>query len=167
MVSILVGILNTLAITAVLGLVIYTKIIYTRPIPKELQERIALKKALDEETEKRAKFVPHYVDLAAFQGNISPSTLPSGGKKEHVVQFKLNVEIVDQSYVDLLQAKKDVFLDQIQTELNSWNAEKLATTQGRYILRDQMRGILNELLRTKPNEPNIVNQVYFTDFMVQ
>lgn len=159
--------LNTLAIGVLLSLVIYTQIIYHKPIPREYIEKAKVQAELEKELERRKAFKPVFVDLDPLQTPIAPQRGTSGAPIQKIAKFKLSLELVDGSYRDAFNLKKTRILDSIQRELGVWQEETLISTQGRFILREKIVGLANEILRTKPEEPNIVTRALFTDFLVQ
>ncbi len=159
--GLLLGLVNTLVIAGVLGLFVYTKMIYKRPAITEGQERQRLSK-VEHKTEVVRSQKKGLVPLDPFTANLDPYTTPDGKQKLHYISLSLTVEIRDEKEVSKFDAIKPIVLDQILQQLGKKKFEDLNQVQGRYLFRSSIIDATNAYLK----EP-IVTEVYFTDFLLQ
>lgn len=152
-------ILNTVAIAAVLGLFVYTKVIYKRPSITEAKERVKLSQ---QKPQSHSEGVRAIVQLDPITANLDPFTDVDGKSKVHYVTMTLAVEVRDQGEVDKFRAAQPVVLDRVLVQLGKKKFEELNQVQGRYVFRSQIIDAANEYLGAP-----IVTEVYFNDFLLQ
>lgn len=152
-------ILNTVAIAAVLGLFVYTKVIYKRPSITEAKERVKL---AQQKPQSHSEGVRAIVQLDPITANLDPFTDVDGKSKVHYVTMTLAVEVRDQGEVDKFRAAQPVVLDRVLVQLGKKKFEELNQVQGRYVFRSQIIDAANEYLGAP-----IVTEVYFNDFLLQ
>ena len=154
------ALLNTVAIAAVLGLFVYTKLIYKHPPITESKERARLvqndQKKIHDNVEKAT------IVLDPITANLDPFTDTNGKQKVHYVSLTLAVEIRDKAEADKFSAAKPVVLDKVLSLLGKKKFEELNQVQGRYVFRSQIIDAANEYLAAP-----VVTEVYFTDFLLQ
>lgn len=155
------GLVNTLVIAAVLGLFVYTRVIYKRPPITETKERKRLT------SNEHVTTVVHgqkkgLVSLDPLVANLDPFTDSDGKQKIHYVSVSLTIEIRDVKEVPKFEEIKPIVLDQIIQQLAKKKFEDLNQVQGRYLFRSQIIDATNAYFK----EP-IVTEVYFTDFLLQ
>lgn len=160
-IGLILGLVNTVAIAAVLGLFVYTKMIYKRPPITESQERKRLAQAAHkvEVVHDQKKGI---VKLDAITANLDPYTGPDGKQKMHYVSISLAVEIRDEKEVSKFEEIKPIVLDQILQQLGKRKFEDLNQVQGRYLFRSTIIDATNAYLK----EP-LITEVYFTEFLLQ
>ena len=164
----LIGLVNTIAILGMLGMVVFTKVMYKRPKITESGERQQLadkKAAVSAVTETgQVEFKPFTVNIGSTPVSPRPAegtTSQIQGKLHYAtVGFVLEVrDIALQSKVDEI---KPVFMDQLLHTLGKKDFNELTSVQGRYILRTELIEIANKLLKQA-----LVTNVFFTQFIVQ
>jgi flagellar basal body-associated protein FliL len=158
--GIILGILNTVAIAAVLGLFVYTKLVYKHPAITETQERAKLEQTRQAPSHENARKVT--VQLDPITANLDPFTDTDGKQKVHYVSLTLAVEIRDEAEIEKFNAAKPVMLDKVLFHLGKKKFEDLNQVQGRYVFRSQIIDSANEYLGAP-----IVTEVYFMDFLLQ
>jgi flagellar FliL protein len=155
------GLLNTLAIAAVLGLFVYTKLIFKRPAITESKERAKIvKKAEAPLVVDRTKTI--MVPLDAVTVNLDAFTGADGKPKTHMVSMNLSLEVIDEKAKEKVEAAKPAILDRIIQNLGKRTFQELNQVQGRYVFKSQVIDEANEYLKT----PAVV-EVFMTDFMLQ
>jgi flagellar FliL protein len=155
------GLLNTLAIAAVLGLFVYTKLIFKRPAITESKERAKIvKKAEAPLVVDRTKTI--MVPLDAVTVNLDAFMGADGKPKTHMVSMNLSLEVVDEKAKEKVEAAKPAILDRIIQNLGKRTFQELNQVQGRYVFKSQVIDEANEYLKT----PAVV-EVFMTDFMLQ
>lgn len=163
------AIVNTLAIAGVLGLFVYTQLIYKRPAITEQQEREKLEKAKN--IPDPESLVPGQIEFEPFTLNIQ-STLadqgqpvPQGSRprgKVHYATISFTLEVRDEAKIKKFENIRPKFKDRLVQMLGHRGYEELTTIQGRYILRTDILELANQLV-----EEPLITQVYFTSFIVQ
>ena len=159
--GLLLGLVNTIVIAAVLGLFVYTKVIYKRPPITETQERAKLAKS-EHKTAIVQSQKKGLVQLDAITTNLDPYLDADGKQKLHYVSISLAVEIRDEKEIPKFETIKPIVLDQVLQQLGKRKFEDLNQVQGRYLFRSLIIDSTNAYLK----EP-IVTEVYFTDFLLQ
>jgi flagellar basal body-associated protein FliL len=159
-IGLIIGLLNTLAVAAVLGLFVYTKMIYKHPAITETQERkkliaggtqaanIVLKKAV--------------VGIDPITANLDPYVDGDGKQKIHYVSLTMSVEIRDEKELAKFEGIKPVFMDRVLQTLSKKKYEELNQVQGRYVFRSQIIDAANEFIGTP-----LVTEIYFSEFLLQ
>jgi flagellar FliL protein len=155
------GLLNTVAIAAVLGLFVYTKLIFKRPAITESKERAKIVKkaevpvAVDRSKTVMVPLDPVTVNLDAFTG-------ADGKPKTHMVSMNLSLEVVNEKAKEKVESSKPALLDRIIQNLGKRTFQELNQVQGRYVFKSQVIDDANEYLRAP-----VVVEVFMTDFMLQ
>ncbi len=154
--------LNAVALIGMLGLFVYTRVLYKRPVITEAQQR----KILDAELERKEKariaaFVPALYKVPKFEANLKPS-----GNKEHMLSIGLSLEMADQSFQSLLDDKRPQFMNRLNQVIANTTAEEIITIQGRLLFRSKIFGIISEILKVEKG-PAPVRDLYFTEFLIQ
>lgn len=159
--GLILGLVNTLVIAGVLGLFVYTKMVYKRPPITESDERKRLAS-----TQKKVEVVHNQkkgiVPLDAITANLDPYTDADGKQRMHYVSLSLAVEIRDEKEIHRFDEIKPIVLDQILQQLGKKKFEDLNQVQGRYLLRSQIIDATNAYLK----EP-VLTEVYITDYLLQ
>jgi flagellar basal body-associated protein FliL len=160
-IGLILGLLNTVAIAAVLGLFVYTQVIFKRPPITESKERAKLvKKAEAPVVVDRSKTV--MVPLDAVTVNLDAYTGADGKPKTHVVSMNLALEIVNEKAREKVDSAKPALLDRIIQNLGKRRFEELNQVQGRYVFKSQVIDDSNDYLKAP-----VVVEVFMTDFMLQ
>ena len=155
------GLVNTVVILLVLGLFVYTKMIYKRRPITESQERQRLSK-VEHKTEVVRAQKKGIIPLDPIAANLDPYTDVDGKQKLHYIALTLSVEIRDENEIQKFQSIKPIVLDQIIQQIGKKKFEDLNQVQGRYLFRSMVIDATNAYLK----EP-VVTDVYFTDFLLQ
>jgi len=159
--GLILGVLNTVAIAAVLGLFVYTKLIFKRPVITEAKERahlVDIAKKVD--VNPNAKKV--VISLDPITVNLDPFKDEKGKEKIHFATLTVGVELRDESETGKFELAKPVVMDKIIQYLGKKKFEDLNQVQGRYIFRSQIIEAANEYLAAP-----VVTEVYFSDFLLQ
>lgn len=160
-IGLILGLLNTVAIAAVLGLFVYTQVIFKRPPITESKERAKLvQKAEAPVVVDRSKTV--MVPLDAVTVNLDAYTGADGKPKTHVVSMNLALEIVNEKAREKVDSAKPALLDRIIQNLGKRRFEELNQVQGRYVFKSQVIDDSNDYLKAP-----VVVEVFMTDFMLQ
>ena len=155
------GLVNTVAIAAVLGLIIYTRVLYKRPQITEEKERAKIaQKATEAPVEDRSKRVLYPLDTVTV--NLDSYTGADGKPKSHFASLTLTLEIRRDRDRAKLDASKPVIMDKVIQIVGKKTYEELNQVQGRYVFKSQVIDESNEYMK----EP-IVTEVFLTDFMLQ
>lgn len=159
--GLILGLVNTIAVAAVLGLFVYTKMVYKRPPITEGQERKRLTTAAHK-TEVVHDQKKGIVALDPITANLDPYTDAAGKQKMHYISLALSVEIRSEKEIAKFNEIKPIVQDQILQQLGKRKFEDLNQVQGRYLFRSTIIDATNNYLK----EP-LVTEVYFTDFLLQ
>lgn len=155
------GLLNTVAIAAVLGLFVYTKLIFKRPPITESKERVKIaQKAEAPAAVDRSKTV--MVPLDPVTVNLDTYAGADGKPKTHIVSMNLALEIVNEKARERVDSSKPAILDRIIQNLGKRKFEELNQVQGRYVFKSQVIDDANEYLKSP-----VVVEVFMTDFLLQ
>lgn len=169
------GVLNTLALLGLLGVLVYTQILYKRPLITETIER---EKIVQEFKKKPTEMKKIIVSFEPIQANLKPTPIgvqvpggPPQQMKSHFLNTTLAMELLDADFESTVKGRLPKFLDQLLRELGDTSVDELSTVQGRFLLRSKIAGMMNDLVREERNLPPsstpVVTSVYFSDFMVQ
>ncbi len=159
------GLVNTLAVLAVLGTMVYTRVIYKRPKITEEQERVEVAEKVAQPAAPTSKAL---IKFDPFSVNIKSAEQAPASTKLHYVNLGFSIEIRDADQEERAASLKPKFMDHIIKLIGGMTLEDLNTVQGRYILKTKIVGLMNALVNEgqKKAEPLATN-VYFTEFMVQ
>lgn len=171
------ALVNTLAVLAAMGFMAYSKLIFKRPVITEESERARI---AAEQAKPKAPVIPGTVTFEPFTVNISPTpgqAKPADGTTEQI-QGKLHyatvgfaLEITDIARKSELETVRPIIMDRLLAALGRKAYHELTTVQGRYIVRTQIIELVNEALRKAGGAPtagpDLVTNVYFTQFVVQ
>jgi flagellar basal body-associated protein FliL len=158
--GLLLGLFNTVVIAAVLGLFVYTKIIFKRPPITESKERARLLANKNKAAKPPAKSM--IITLDPVSANLDPYTDTDGKQKVHYVSLTIAVEIRDEKEESKFDTAKPVVLDRVIQNLGKKKFEDLNQVQGRYVFRSQIIDAANDYLGAP-----IVTEIYFSDFLLQ
>jgi flagellar basal body-associated protein FliL len=175
--SILMPLLNSLAILAAMGTLAYTRFLYQRPVITEDAERIRLA-AIQARPE--APLVSAQIQFDPVTINISPAPAhprPADGSslqiqgKLHYCNVGFVLEIADERRKAMVEGIRPLLADRLLSLLGRKQFHELVSVQGRYVLRSQIMDAVNQLVARKEGKTaakeNLVSQVYFTHFIVQ
>ncbi len=168
---------NSLAVLGVLGIVIYTKMLYKRPRITETGERTRMETQAAQDAQKKAAIQSserHLMKLDMMQANLKPSIIGRTGPgapppvlKPHFVNMSFTLELLNANQESVIRDNIPKFLDALLKSLGQTTVEELTSVQGRFILRNRIAGIINDLVQKSKNDPPVVTNVYFNDFLVQ
>ncbi|MBS1963971.1 MAG: flagellar basal body-associated FliL family protein [Bdellovibrionales bacterium] len=168
-------VLNMLALLGVLGTIVYTQILYKRPVITETVER---EKIVQEFAKKPTEMKKVIVSFEPIQANLKPTPIgvqvpggPPQQMKAHYLNTTIAMELLDADFEPTVKGRLPKFLDQLLRELGDTSVDELSTVQGRFLLRSKIAGMMNDLVREEkklpPTSTPIVTSVYFSDFVVQ
>ncbi len=174
-IGLLLGLLNSLALLGVLGVVAYTQMIYKRPKITEAVEREKIAQEFSKKPEDMKRTI---VSFDPIQANLKPSPIgvqvpggPPQQMKAHFITMTLALELIDSEFEATTKGLLPKFLDKLLRELGGTTVDALSSVQGRYLLRSKIAGLMNDLIREEkklpPSSTPVVANVYFSDFVVQ
>lgn len=174
-IGVLLGVLNTLCLMGLLGVLTYTKVLYKRP---KITEQVEREKITQEFAKKPSEMKRTLVTFDPIQANLRPSPIgvripggPPQQLKAHFLTMTLALELIDSDFEPTVKGRLPKFLDLLLRQLGETTVEELSSVQGRFLLRSKIVGIMNDLVREEKklpaNSTSIVSNVYFSDFMVQ
>ena len=164
---VLIGLVNTLVLLGALGVAAYTLIVFKRPEITEEQERAKFEAM-------RASPSPApstgFIEVPVFSVNIrttpsQPGSLnydPQIAGKLHYASLGFSLELKHMQVLDDFEVIKPIFMDRLLQLMGKKEFNELTTVQGRYVLRNEIMELANELLK----QPVVLN-VFFTKFVVQ
>ncbi len=159
--------INTVAILGVMGLMVYTRLMYKRPMITEAGERAHLEKI------KASPPPPAIVGNVPFESmliNLAPTENQDNHSRprSHHITVSFNLEIRDQGQSDLIEELKPMILDQMISLLGKKRIADLNHVQGRYLLRSEIMELCNHIVsKYAPNKESLVTNVFFTQYTVQ
>jgi flagellar basal body-associated protein FliL len=157
--GLILGVLNTVAIAVVLGLFVYTKVVFKRPEITEAKERAKLTQTDGKSLSDQKHFM---VQLDPVTVNLDPFTGEDGKQKIHYATLTMAVELRNENDLTKFNESKPVVMDRIIQNLGKKKFEDLNQVQGRYLFRSQVIDAANEYLGAP-----IVAEIYFSDFLLQ
>jgi flagellar basal body-associated protein FliL len=158
-IGLILGLLNTVVVLGVLGLFVYTKLIFKRPAITESKERAKL---VAKKTVVLEDATPATLLLESLTANFDPFTDEMGKQKIHYVSLTIAFEIRDENQTTRFDEAKPVLMDKILHILSKKKFEDLNQVQGRYVFRSQIIDAANEYFGS-----TFVTEVYFNDFLLQ
>ena len=145
------ALVNSVAVLAAGGMLLYTQVLYKRPPITENSERVrieALKAAhLPSPTPGFLMFEPVTVNIASSP--VSPK--PADGTQEqiqgklHYASLGFALQLRDLNRKDDLDPLRPQILDMVLAILGKKQFQELTTVQGRYLLRSQILQAVNDL----------------------
>ena len=154
--------LNTLAILLALGVLIYTHFLHTPPKITESSQRSKLRQQAKDSSLKNVKKVR--VDIKPMTVNITTKAVqgnPIGHLQYITLGFTLQLQGGKEAKT-LFKKIKTPFLDQLVSYLGQKKFKTLNSVQGRYLLKIKMIETINQLAK-KP----IALDIYFTEFTLK
>jgi flagellar FliL protein len=158
---IVVVIVNLIALFAVIGIFVKTRILFKRPAITEHQERARI---AEPETAKSATGPAQMVNFNELGVNIRvpDSNVP------RFVKLSFALEVRDEKRMAEIERFRPIIVDKVISFVGRKSYEELVTVQGRYLLRTQILEGINELLSTDlTNRTSAVTAVYITHFSVE
>ena len=171
--NLILGILNTVCVLLALGALVYTQVLFKRPVITEESERERLAAAQDAEKLKKKKeivdagtiqFEPFVVNIRALppSGPQEGTTTQGPQGKMHFARIAMTLELRDMGKKDRIEEVKPVMMDKLLSLFGGKSYNEITTVQGRYLVRNDILEIANTLVK----EPLVMN-VFFTEFLVQ
>lgn len=168
------ALVNTVVILAVGGLMVYTRFIFKRPAITEQGERERLTKVHEKP---QIPQTPGLLQVEPFTVNIqsNPPQPKSADGTEQQLHGKLHYATVGFALVlrdlqsqETVEKIRPALMDKVLSTIGRKAFHELTTVQGRYILRNQLVKIANQLSNENPDTHQpLVTQLYFTQFIVQ
>jgi flagellar basal body-associated protein FliL len=152
---------NAVAVAAVCGLFVFTKVVYKRPAITEGKERAKIEKTesgkplLD-----RGERVLYPLDPVTV--NLDTYTGADGKPRNHYISVTLALEVRDSGFKSKMDDAKPVILDHVIQDLGKSKFEELNRVQGRYLFKSRLIDKANALLQAPA-----VTEVYLTDMLLQ
>jgi len=160
-ISLILGLLNTVAIAAVLGLFVYTKLIFKRPAITEEKERGRIAKVESTQlSSDRSQRV--LMPLDAVTVNLDSYQGADGKPKSHFASVTLSLELRSEQDRAKVDAAKPAILDYVIQNLSKRKFEDLNQVQGRYVFKSQVIDDANAFLKAP-----VVTEVYLLDLLLQ
>lgn len=158
----LMALVNSVAVLAALGAVLYTKVLFKRPEITEHGERAAISAKVKEP---KAEETKGFVTLEPMTVTIQPGQGADQGVQDaklHYATVTFVLEIRNAAEQAKFEAIKQVFMDQTLHMLSKKRFEELTSIQGRHTLMAEMTDTANALIK----EP-LVTRIFYTQFIVQ
>ena len=174
----LLGLLNTVAVLAAVGVLAYTRLLYQRPQITEdgEREKIALMKAAPAAAVHTGfeTFEPLTINISPSPPNPKPAdgTASQIQGKLHYATIGFSLELRDIAHKDEIEAIKPLIIDQFLALVGRKQFHELTSVQGRYVLKTQLIEIVNNFAakRRPPDQADpgpVVINLFFTQFIVQ
>lgn len=165
--DLIVALVNTLAVVAVAGLMVYTQILFKRPPITEETERARLEKIKAKPKPPpipgQVQFDPLFMNIVPTENLVNPDY-----PKTHHLAVAFALEIRDGSQAGLIEELKPMLLDQVIKLVGKKRISDLNQVQGRYLLRSQIMEVCNHIIaKYAPNKESLVSNVFFTQYTVQ
>ncbi len=149
--GVLLILVNTLLVLAALGMMVYTKLLFKRPV---ISEETELEKKIDEVK------APAEKSLVSFDQILVNIAMTSG--KTHYATLQFTVECRTQAVASLVEAKKAHLIDKVIASLSKRQITELNTIQGKLLLKTELLREFNAL-----TEPGGVTDMFFPTFILQ
>jgi flagellar basal body-associated protein FliL len=169
--GLILGIVNTLCVLLALFALIYTRVLYKRPVFTEKSERERLAAELDAAKKTKEatnvgtmQFDPFTVNIRAMppEGAAEGTSTQAPEGKMHFARISMTLELRDIDKKSKVEEVKPVLMDKLLTLFGGKSFNEITTVQGRYLLRNDILELVNELVK----EPLVMN-VFFSEFLVQ
>ncbi len=160
-ISLILALVNTVVVLAVLGLFVYTKILFKPPKITESKEREKIEKTepvtpvVDRGDRVLYPLDPVTVNLDAYTG-------ADGKSRNHYISVTLSLEVNSEKAKPKIDEAKPVILDRVIHHLGQSKFEELNQVQGRYVFKSKIIDEANVHLKSP-----IVTDVYFIDMLLQ
>lgn len=158
-VSFLLIALNLIAVLAAGGSLVYTRIIFKKPVITETSER---KKLFEK---KKVVAEVHEAGYLTFE-QTSFNLQPYEGKL-HYLNTTFSIQVVDASKLGDLEFLKPLILDRLQIDLIKKPFHELTTVQGRFVLKNQILDLGNKLASEHKIAEVPFSDVHFSEFLIQ
>ncbi len=145
---------NTLAVAGVLGMFIYTKLLWERP---PILETAELKEKKNESKKKSGDQERVMVNMDDIRINIASTSSTS-----HYVNLQMALECANEEMADLVKANMTRLMDKTLSIYNRKDFDDLNTIQGRLILKEQLMDEFNQML-----DANAVTDIFYNTFLLQ
>lgn len=176
-----IALINTIVSILVVLVAVYTQVLFKRPKILEEQEREALlrkfSKQLPPVSPTQLKFDKFVVNISSVG---STSTRTEDSLRPHYLEIGFTLELRHKELQPQFESIRSQFLDRLNSILGRKLPSELNTVQGRYVLRQDILNLVNQMLwrlqgdAFKPDvNESVLKQemlalnVYFTSFMVQ
>lgn len=185
----LLGLINTVAVVAAVGMLVYTRLLFKRPPITEASERAHIEAM--KATKPAKPTVPADITFERTTVNIATSpaepkpadnTGPDAsnpaqlGGKLHYATVGFTLQIRDADKKADVEALKPLITDQFLTLMGRKQFHELTSVQGRYVLKTQILEMANDLWNKRQNKDDdasdtpttpLFTQLYFSEFIVQ
>jgi flagellar basal body-associated protein FliL len=185
----LLGLINTVAVLAAVGALVYTRVLFKRPPITEASERAHIEAMKVAKPPKamvpgEITFDQTTINIATSPADPKPAETAGPGSsnpaqlggKMHYATVAFTLQIRDADAKADVEALKPLITDQLLTLMGKKQFHELTSVQGRYVLKTQIVELANELwnkrqnkdgaIGTTPAEP-LVTELYFSQFIVQ
>jgi flagellar basal body-associated protein FliL len=173
--QLLLPLLNTVAILAVIGTLVYTRILFKRPSITEADERARIAQSTVTSLQQNAPtpgnmtFDPVTVNIESNPGHPRPADDERQIQgKMHYANIGFALELRDISTKDRLEPLRPLILDKVLAIVGRKSFQELTTVQGRYVVKTEILDATNEIaIRELKSRDVPVMNVYFNRFIVQ
>lgn len=145
---------NSLFIVAALGLLVYTKLLYKKPVIDEASE-------LKQKQEELAKPAP-ITDRVIIPFDQLRINIAMTSGKAHYGHGCFSTECRDAEAAELVKRKRDLLIDKLIAALGHRQMTELNTVQGKLILKSELLRKFNEI-----TAPAAVTDLFFSTFILQ
>lgn len=145
---------NAILLLAALGMFVYTKLLFHRPV---IAEETEIQKK-QEELKKPAE--PTDRPIIVFEQMIVNIAMTSG--KAHYITIAFAVECKDDEIAATVKAKKALFIDQLIALVGKRQLTELNTIQGKLLLKTELMRKFDAIVN-----PGGITNIYFSNFILQ
>ncbi len=175
----IVALVNTLAVLGAAGFLGYSKLVYKRPKITEHTERKRLAEVakVDEaQAPATVMFEPLVVNIQSYPNapKAADGTSRQIQGKLHYAQIGFGLEIRNEKRKEEIESLRPIIIDKIISLLGRKAFHELTTIQGRYLVRQQILDLINEVVAAssakpgeEPAKESLVSNVFFTHFFAQ
>jgi flagellar basal body-associated protein FliL len=175
----IIALVNTLAVLGAAGFMAYTKIVFKRPPITETTERKRLAEApktVEANKPGVVMFDPLVVNIRAYPDAPKPAdgTARQIEGKLHYAQIGFGLEVRSEDRKGEIETLRPIIVDKIISLLGRKAFHDLTTIQGRYLVRQQILDLVNEVIAAaktpegeEPIKETLVTNVFFTHFFAQ
>ena len=149
----IIALINTIAVLATGGILVYTKLLFKRPPITEAQERARLEKQKEKKLKDAKKaepgmvtFDPITVNIRSTPGKVRTTESGDVEGKLHYATIGFALELKDKNKTSLIEELRPMFMDKLMSMLGRKSYTDLITVQGRFLVRTQIMDAVNDLI---------------------
>ncbi len=158
--GILLGLVNSLLVLGVLGVAVYTKLIFKK---KEIKESVEMEKIIEEDK------APEKVQNEKVLVNFDQMTvnIATDDGKPHYLTVLVALEANGAEAAAAAKQLKAVMTDKIISAVGKKKMNELSAMQGKLILKTELIREFNKIMKDAANIELGVTDIFFSEFMIQ